>query len=174
MFIAALFTIANTQKQPKHPLIEEWIKMWYIYTMEYCSTIKNNEIGPFSVTWIYLEILIVSEVTPRKKEKQYMMSLIVKVFITLLSPTLCNPMDCSLCPWNSPGKNTGVDSHSLLQRIFLTQGSNSGLQHCRQILYCLSHQRSLICLICRILIIKKKKIQRNLPKNQKETQRLRK
>ena len=43
--------------------------------------------------------------------------------------------------WNSPGKNTGVGSHSLLQRIFLTQGLNLSLLHCRQILYCLSHQR---------------------------------
>ena len=44
------------------------------------------------------------------------------------------------CPWSSPGKNTGGDSHSLLQRIFLTQGSNWGLLHCRQIIYHLSHQ----------------------------------
>ena len=60
-------------------------------------------------------------------------------------PTLCNPMDCSppvrlLCPWDSPGKNTGVGGHSLLQGIFLTQGSNPGLLHCRQILDHLSHQ----------------------------------
>ena len=47
-----------------------------------------------------------------------------------------------LCPWNSPGKNTGVGSHSLLQGIFLTQGSNLDLPHCRQILYPLSHQGS--------------------------------
>ena len=47
-----------------------------------------------------------------------------------------------LCSWNSPGKNTGVDWHSLLQRIFLTQESNPGLLHCRQILYHLSHQGS--------------------------------
>ena len=40
-----------------------------------------------------------------------------------------------LCPWDSPGKNTGVGSHSLLQRIFPTQGSNLGLLYCRQILY---------------------------------------
>ena len=40
-----------------------------------------------------------------------------------------------LCPWDFPGKNTGVGSHSLLQEIFLTQGSNPGLLHCRQILY---------------------------------------
>ena len=43
-------------------------------------------------------------------------------------------------PWNSPGKNIGVDSHFLLQRISLTQGLNLGLLHCRQMLYCLSHQ----------------------------------
>ena len=44
-----------------------------------------------------------------------------------------------LCPWNSPGKNIGVDYHSLLQGIFPIQGSNLGLLHCRWILYCLSH-----------------------------------
>ena len=44
-----------------------------------------------------------------------------------------------LCPWNSPGKNIGVGSHSLLQGIFPTQGSNPGLLHGRQILYGLSH-----------------------------------
>ena len=46
----------------------------------------------------------------------------------------------TLCPWDSPGKNTGVGSHSLLQGIFPTQGSNLGLLHCRLALYCLSHQ----------------------------------
>ena len=58
-------------------------------------------------------------------------------------------MDCCLpvqllllCPWNSPGKNTGVGSHSLLQGNVLTQGSNPGLLHCRQILYHLRHQGS--------------------------------
>ena len=47
-----------------------------------------------------------------------------------------------LCSWNSPGKNARVSSHSLLQGMFLTQGSNLGLWHGRQILYCLSHQGS--------------------------------
>ena len=47
-----------------------------------------------------------------------------------------------LCPWNSPGKNTGVGSQSLLQGIFPTQGLNPGLPQCRQILYHLSHQGS--------------------------------
>ena len=45
-----------------------------------------------------------------------------------------------LCLWDSPGKNTGVDCHSLLQRIFLTQGWNLSLPHCRQILYRLSYR----------------------------------
>ena len=48
-----------------------------------------------------------------------------------------------LYPWNSVGKNTGVGSHSFLQGIFPTQGSNLGLLHCRQILYHLSHQGNL-------------------------------
>ena len=47
-----------------------------------------------------------------------------------------------LCPWNSPGKHTGMGYHSLLQRIFPTQGSNPGLLHCRQILYHLSHREA--------------------------------
>ena len=46
------------------------------------------------------------------------------------------------CPWDSPGKNTGVGCHSLLLGIFPTQGSKPGLLYCRQILYCLSHQES--------------------------------
>ena len=54
-------------------------------------------------------------------------------------PTLCDPMDC---PWNSPGQNTGVGSLSLLQQIFPTQGSKSGLLHCRWILYQLNHKGS--------------------------------
>ena len=49
-----------------------------------------------------------------------------------------------LCPWDSPGKNTRVGCHSILQGIFPTQGSNLGLPHCRQILYYLSHRVSLI------------------------------
>ena len=57
-----------------------------------------------------------------------------------------------LCPWDFPGKNTGVGCHFLLQRIFPTQGSNPGLLHCRQILYHLSHLRSPgLCFITALL-----------------------
>ena len=63
LFIAALFTITKTWKQPKCPLTDEWIKkMWYIYTMEYYSAIKKNEIMPFAATWMDLDMLILSEV----------------------------------------------------------------------------------------------------------------
>ena len=64
MFIATLFTIARTWKQPRCPSTEEWIKkMWSIYTMEYYSTIKSNEIVPFAETWIDLETFIKNEVS---------------------------------------------------------------------------------------------------------------
>ena len=66
MFIAALFTIARTWKQPKCPSTDEWIKMWHIYTMEYYSAIKRNEIELFVVRWMDLESAIQSEVRKRK------------------------------------------------------------------------------------------------------------
>ena len=70
MFIAALFTIARSWNQPKCPSTDEWIKkMWYIYTMEFYSAIKRNEIGSFVETWIDLETVIQSEVSQKEKNK---------------------------------------------------------------------------------------------------------
>ena len=66
----------------------------------------------------------------------------MKVKVALSCPTLCNPMGCILCPWITPGKNTRVSCHSLLQRIFPIQWSNPGLLCCRQILYSLRYQGS--------------------------------
>ena len=66
MFIAALFMIAKVWKQPKCPSTDEWIKMWYIYTMEYYSAIKKNEILPFAATWTDLEGIMLSEISQRK------------------------------------------------------------------------------------------------------------
>ena len=71
----------------------------------------------------------------------------VKAKVTLSCPILCNPIDY-MSPWNSPGKNTGVGSRSLLQGIFPTQGLNPGLLHCRGILYQLSHKGSPRILEC--------------------------
>ena len=77
MFIAALFTIAKTWRQPKCPSREEWIKkMWYIYTMEYYSVIKKNRIMPFATIRMELEIIILSEVSQTEKYKYHMISLI--------------------------------------------------------------------------------------------------
>ena len=67
MFIAALFTIAKAWKQPKCPSAHECSKqMWYIYTMEFYSAIKKNEVLPSGATWMDLEILILSEVNQTK------------------------------------------------------------------------------------------------------------
>uniref|UniRef100_A0A8C0DG50 DUF1725 domain-containing protein n=1 Tax=Balaenoptera musculus TaxID=9771 RepID=A0A8C0DG50_BALMU len=72
MFIAALFTIATTWKQPKCPSTDEWIKkMWHIYTMEYYSAIKRNEIELFVVRWMGLESVIQSEVSQKEKNKYH-------------------------------------------------------------------------------------------------------
>ena len=70
MFIAALFTIARSWKQLKCPSTDKWIKkVWYIYTMEYYSAIKRNEIGSFVVTWMDLETVIQIEVSQKEKNK---------------------------------------------------------------------------------------------------------
>ena len=75
MFIAAIFPIAKTWKQPKCPPTEEWIKMWYIYTMEYYSAIKRNEIPAFLATWMLLEIIMLSEVSHTMRHQHQMLSL---------------------------------------------------------------------------------------------------
>ena len=102
MFIAALFTIAKTQKQPKYPVIDEWIKkIWgvhilymcvyvYIYIYTYYNMYiyiyihiynitqlqKKNEIMPLAATWMNLEIIILSEINQTEKYKYHMISLI--------------------------------------------------------------------------------------------------
>ena len=77
MFIAALFTIVKTWKQPKCPLTDEWIKkMCYTYTMEYYSAIKKNNVMPFVAAWMQLEMIILSEVNQKEKDKYHRTSLI--------------------------------------------------------------------------------------------------
>ena len=75
MFIAALFTIAWTWKQPRCPSTDEWIKkVWPIYTMEYYSAIEGNEIELFVVRWMDLETVIQSEVSQKEKNKYHMLT----------------------------------------------------------------------------------------------------
>jgi hypothetical protein len=77
MFIAALFIIARSWKEPRCPSTEEWIqKMWYIYTMEYYLAIKNNEFMKFLGKCMDLEDIFLSEVTQSKKNSHYRYSLI--------------------------------------------------------------------------------------------------
>ena len=77
VFIAPLFTTAKTWKQPKCPSRDEWIKkMWYIYTMEYHSAIRNDEIQPFVTTWMDIEGIMQSEISQREKVKYNMISFI--------------------------------------------------------------------------------------------------
>ena len=70
VFTVVLFTIARLWKQPKCPSTDEWVKkMWYIYTMEYYSAIKRNEIESFVEMWMDLESVIQSEVSQKEKTK---------------------------------------------------------------------------------------------------------
>ena len=65
-FFIALFTVTKTWKQHKCPSRDAWIKMWYVYSMEYYLAMKKNKIMPFAATWMDQEIVILSEVRHRK------------------------------------------------------------------------------------------------------------
>jgi hypothetical protein len=75
MFIAVLFPIAKLWKQPRWPTTDKWIKKMYLYTMEFYSAMKNNEIFSFSSKWMELENIILSEVSQAQKTKNHMFSL---------------------------------------------------------------------------------------------------
>jgi hypothetical protein len=81
MFIAALFTHhSQLWKQPRCPTTNEWIKkMWYLYTMEFNSAMKKNEILSFADKWMELENIILSEVSQAQKTKNCMFSLIFRL-----------------------------------------------------------------------------------------------
>ena len=73
LFIAALFTIARTWKQSKCPSTDEWIKLWYIYSMEYYSAIKVNTFESVLMRWMNLQSIIQSEVSQKEKDKYYIL-----------------------------------------------------------------------------------------------------
>jgi hypothetical protein len=77
MFIAALFIIVKLWKQPRWPTTDEWIKkMWYLYTMEFYSDMKKNEMLSFTSKWMELENITLSKVSQVQKAKNCMFSLI--------------------------------------------------------------------------------------------------
>ena len=75
IFIAALFIIARTWKQPRCPLTDEWIKkLWYIYTMEYYLAIKRNAFESVLMRWMNLGPIIQSEVSQKEKDKYHILT----------------------------------------------------------------------------------------------------
>ena len=77
MFIVAMSTIAKLWKEPRCPSTDEWIKkMWFIYTTEYYSAIRNDEYPPFASTWMELEGIMLSEISQTEKDNYHMVSLI--------------------------------------------------------------------------------------------------
>ena len=75
MFIAALFTIAQNWKQPKCPLVNEWIqKLWYIYTMEFYAAERKKELIPFATAWMELESIMLREISQAVRDKYHMIS----------------------------------------------------------------------------------------------------
>ena len=105
--------------------------------MEFYPTLKKNEILPYVLTWANLEEIMLSE---RRQLQNNKLKMVESESCSVVSDSL-QPHDL-YSPWNSPGQNNGVGSHSLLQGIFPTQGSNLGLLHCWQILYHLSYEGS--------------------------------
>ena len=106
-----------------------------------CENIRKNSAEHLALN---IKLVKVSGFSCQAYKECVCVCVCVCVLVTQLCATLCNPMDCSLllCTRDSPGKNAGVGSHSLLQRIFPTHGTNPGLLHFRQILYHLSYQGS--------------------------------
>ena len=69
LFIAALFTIARTWKQPRCPSTDEWIKLWHIFTRDYYSAIKRKAFESVLMSWMNLEPIIQSKVSQKEKDK---------------------------------------------------------------------------------------------------------
>jgi hypothetical protein len=83
LFIAALFTIAKLWEQPRCPTTNKWIKkMWYLYTMEFYSSTKKNEILSFANKWMELENIILSEVSQAQKAKNHVLP-----YMRIIGPT---------------------------------------------------------------------------------------
>ena len=76
MLIAAMATVTKLWKEPRCPSMDEWIKMWSIYTMEYYASIRKDEYPTFVSTWMGLEEIMLSEISEAERVDYYMVSLI--------------------------------------------------------------------------------------------------
>ena len=89
MFIAALFTIARTWKQPRCPSADKWIrKLWYIYSVEYYSAIKKNALESVLMRWMKLEPIIQSEASQKEKHQYSILMYIYMEFRKMVMMTL--------------------------------------------------------------------------------------
>ena len=100
LFIAALFTIARTWKQPRYPSTDEWIKKLYIYTMEYYSAVKRKAVKSVLMRWMNLEPIIQIEVNQKKKDKYCILTHILEKAVAPHSSSLAWKI-----PWTEePGR----------------------------------------------------------------------
>ena len=74
MFITVLFMVAKTWKQPTCPSVDDWLKKWYTYTVEYYSAIRKDEIPSFVTSWMDLESSMLSKINGTEKDKNHMTS----------------------------------------------------------------------------------------------------
>ena len=124
-----------------------WLLKGDMYIKKFMFGDCKKECGGhiFCFVWLKIQVLILAFIVGRFSSLHPWESSIISNWLSVISDSLwlhgLQPARL-LCPWNSPGKNTGVGSCSLLQVIFPTQGSNPGFPRCREILYHLSHQGS--------------------------------
>ena len=147
LFLKFSFHVFFLKKKQKHKnlwaLTNQLLQKHLVFFFHICKTLDSIHICWIKTSEYYPGICILN--------KPQVVFIYFKIWkwIMLVTPsclTLCNLMACSptrfLCLWNSPGKNTGLNSCSLWQGIFLTQGLNPGLLHSRQILYHPNYQIS--------------------------------
>ena len=130
---------------PEALFLSRWSSLSILYsTVLHLFIIKTTSLWGRMDTCIYMtESLHCSPETITSLLISYVLCLVAQSCLTLYDPMDCSPPGSSI-HGDSPGKNTGVGYHALLQGIFLTQESHQGLLHCKQILYQLSYQRYLI------------------------------
>ena len=110
MFIATLFTVARTWKQPRYPSADEWIrKLWYIYAVEYYSAIKKNAFESVLMRWMKLEPIIQSEVSQKEKHQYSVLMEFRKTVTMTLYPRQQKRHRCIELSFGLCGRRGGWD-----------------------------------------------------------------